>query len=80
MNSTWIFDNSGTTDLAQTLNINPQLLKLPSKDVHNTTTTEPSLSQDVTMHNTPESAGVNATSVLTKWKYIQSDSFCQSND
>ena len=43
MNLTWIFDNSGTTDLAQTLNINPQLLKLPSKDVQSTTTTEPSI-------------------------------------
>ena len=76
------FDHSGATDLAQTLNIDPQLLKLPSKN-HSTTAIlpNPPLSQDVTMlHDTPESARVNATSVLTKRKSIQSNGFCQSND
>ena len=76
------FDHSGATDLAQTLNIDPQLLKLPSKN-HGTTAISPNppLSQDVTMlHDTAESAGVNATSVSTKRKSIQSDGFCQSND
>jgi hypothetical protein len=73
-------DDSGATDLAQTLNIDPQLLQLPSKNHSTTISPNPPLSPDITMYDTPESAGVNATSVLTKRKSIQSDGFCQSND